>query len=77
MKVNKPRKGDKVSLSFSFMGLTSYELYTIDRVRAGKVWIDAHDAAFDSVTGRYSADDMGASRWLLFDGGKAAEEYQE
>jgi hypothetical protein len=72
--MSKPKKGDKVSLAFSYAGLTSYESYDVLRTRGNKVWIDAHDGWFDAETGRYSADDFGASRRLLFDNGTKATE---
>lgn len=67
--IQKPITGDQVTLAFTYIGLTSYELYTIDRVRGEKVWIDGHDHAFLWRSGTYQGDDMGASRKLILDGG--------
>jgi hypothetical protein len=72
---NRPKRGDNVSLSFTYAGMTSWELHDVERVRLNKVWIGAHGSPFHISIGRYTTDDFGAARKILFDNGKRAREY--
>ena len=71
--MSKPKKGDVVSEAFSCAGFTTYETQVIARVRGEKLWILGNENHFD-LQGNYSDNGFaGASKRLIFDGGKRAK----
>lgn len=74
----KPKKGDAVSMAFSYAGLTSWEKWTVDKVsRDGdKLWIDGQIYNKLGEVYVYTDSTIGpCSKTLYLDGGKRADDY--
>lgn len=74
-KVKKPKAGDEVSLKVLGYGLTSYESAIVERARLDKVWIDGRREPYTFPEGRGDAC-LGLRVDCVFDGGKAASDYE-
>lgn len=75
MSVKKPKKGDAVSLKVVGYGLVSWEDATVERVRLNQVWIDGRKEPYTFPDGRGDAS-LGLRIDCVFDGGKAAADYE-